>query len=81
MRVFVLEYSSRGSSPLSSVGLPLLALGGGVLRWSVAGLPGLHAWLDLFHPRGRRCERCGVRGPFRVAIRIGNLNLPQICRK
>jgi len=70
-RVVGLEYSWRGSSPLGSVGVPLLALalGGRVCQLVSSWCTRLHAWLCLCHRRGRRCERCCVRGPSRVAVK------------
>jgi len=38
-------------------------------------LSGTYVWLGLCHPRGFMCERGGVRGPFRVADKVGSGDL------
>ena len=37
--------------------------------WGILG--GTYLWLGLCHPRGRRCEHGGLRGPFRVVDKAG----------
>jgi hypothetical protein len=37
--------------------------------WCILG--GIYMCLGLCHPRGRRCERGGVRGSFHVADKAG----------